>query len=678
MESFTGINMMTLLMPTDPAFLDRIDTVEEIDNVLQNHVFLDLVFMDEWQNWTGYNVKSMNGNEWLVEAEGGSIFLLNAAGDRVRVYGDDELFENGVVHFVDSFLIESSQSLSSASPTIQEGDRTPPLLMNVSFLAFNRFGGSARDLSTPVNANKLNRALDTMIESVVSNLETPKRRRLRNSLRRRLAVSLVPESSEVYGLSDADCSEYYDGVPAGSSCQKVFAHYKLQLEGENEQEVEKKYEAAIQKAIEKGALQKSLDQVDPTFIYDVAAIDAAPVPSSDSTKMEWWVILIIVLGCLCGVCGVFCIGAYFMAPLEQGKSADEELEAPLMRGSLPEGTSDQSKDEPEDSSAHTPSNVHTSLDDGTTPDEYNIERELEEDRADVHWNGIDGLMEQENETKEGGELVGNDEDEVEWEYCDNLQGEDDAENEGDEVHFAEMTNNESAKVKPADDAGMEEEDVDVEGWDDEDQHAGAGDEELQREVEDEAQEGVTDQAIGKAAAVLDDDVSDNGADDSGDDGQEADEQWVDEDDTELPHDSDHDDHAVLQSDDDDNGGDVMISPAMDGSSEDSEFFDANDNSLTDLNFFAPEPASMESVTEQQAREPTVATTEEDTTTTSVATKKAYASKDENSDDDNMMLDDDDDDEEVLLGIHQLRSELEEIDRRASETFDAHSIKRHTK
>jgi Fasciclin domain len=586
-ERIDSINLMTFLMPTNPAFLDGTYTTEEIDIVLQNHMFLELVYMDEWQNRSGSYIKSMNGNEWLIEADGGSIFLLNAAGGRVQVYGNDVLFKDGVVHFVDSFLNASSRSVPTASPTTQEGDRA--LLMNASFLAFSQTGGTARSLSTPSNANTLNKAFDAMMNSVVSNQESPQRRVLKKSSRRRLAVSLSPESSKVYGVSDVDCTEY-DGVPAGSSCQTVFAHYKLQLQGENEQEVEKTYDAATQKAIEEGKLQQSLDQVDPAFPFKVAAITDEPAPSSD--KMEWCVILFIVLGCLFGVCGLCFIGAFLVARPERRKRADEELEAPLMEGSLHEGTSEQSKDEQEDSSAHMPSNTRAAAGDcDDTPDEDNVRTSVVEkvkDNAYEDGNGIARSTEQrEHETKEGGESWGSDD--GEWEYDDSPQGENHAEDEGDRVHFAKMTKGESAKVKARDDLYKDEE------------------------------------------------------------GNYGGESWADED-TDLPH-NDQGDQAVQQSNADD-GGEVMRSPATDGSSDESEFFDANDSPMSDPNF----DSSMKPVTEQQTRESGTAIAPV------IGARRAFGNH-ADSDDDSF-------DDEDVLGIPQLRSELEEIDRRASETFEA--------
>ena len=44
-ENITTINPMTLLVPTNAAFREETYTEQQIDTLLQNHVFLDLVFM---------------------------------------------------------------------------------------------------------------------------------------------------------------------------------------------------------------------------------------------------------------------------------------------------------------------------------------------------------------------------------------------------------------------------------------------------------------------------------------------------------------------------------------------------------------------------------------------------------------------------------------------------------
>jgi len=194
---------------------------------------------------------------------------------------------------------------------------------------------------------------------------------------RKLSVRLQSERTKVYDIQDVPCrsdSTAGASIPDGATCQDVYGKYELVVEGEDADEAANTYVQATEDAFQEGKLQEVLAegaQDTPLSALSVASLvdvkplvvaiepeevttdgDAAAGPESNETQngasnetqnsgesdetqdggeetdrdsdendsgeekdegMEWWKILLIVLGSLFGLIGVCCLGAAVFA-----------------------------------------------------------------------------------------------------------------------------------------------------------------------------------------------------------------------------------------------------------------------------------------------------------------------------------------------------------------------------
>ncbi|CAB9504379.1 beta-induced protein ig-h3 [Seminavis robusta] len=590
-------------------------------------------------------------------------------------------------------------------------DTNPPMKLTTSFLAFDQEGQrTARDLAAPASVETVNTAFDKFMIDVVANTEATQRHLLQAPSNRRLAVSLVPGSSVLYGVSDVSCADY-DGVPEKSSCQMVFAQYELILQDEDPKEVEKKYDEATQKAIEQGKLQQYLSQTDPNYPFKVAAVTDEPEASSD--KMPWWVILFIVLASVFGVCGLCCIGGYFMSGPVRPKQNDDDIEAPLLEATAVHVTSDRVKPEQQEPSDGQDERTPTGEDSSVTPlDQNNLQREVVDDDYDEDVNRIARVEDQagDDSSDEDGRDEPWGEDDGSWEDGDETY---------DEAHNVRLNKSEVAEVVSDEEDDLD--DGDGQSW----EHGDDDDEQQPRENPDldqrdkEPNQDNEGEHQNRNAAFEVNDASQHGEElmqdeeaqamDVVDDEEEhpAEEaQTMDEDKEEQPADadigmvsegSDHDsniDGGMAETWDDEDveqptGEEGVVTPTDEqvGTSPDdekearsptaspeTEVFDANDSPRSDGNAVEELRAPAEPLPhmEQTAGEPAavaVAQTNidgagEEPTGMPADTMIARVDS-EDTDLDGF--------DEEGLGIAKLRSELAEIDRRAATSFASESL-----
>ncbi|KAG7366728.1 hypothetical protein IV203_029398 [Nitzschia inconspicua] len=157
-----------------------------------------------------------------------------------------------------------------------------------SFIVANSLGLTAKDLQTGVNRDGLNNAYGQFAVKATSELSAvvaaSNRRKEYNLRRRKLVVSLSPDSDEIYLVVDSTCPE---DVAARSSCQTAYAKFGLTITDEDPQEISDEYTAATQAMISNGLLQTTLTEVDPTSQLSIvnasfpARATLPPTPAPD-------------------------------------------------------------------------------------------------------------------------------------------------------------------------------------------------------------------------------------------------------------------------------------------------------------------------------------------------------------------------------------------------------------
>ena len=216
---------------------------------------------------------------------------------------------------------------------------TPAFAVNTSFVVFNQDNLEAVDLAKAASARILQRAFDEFVESLFAELEGEQRQLHLAS--RRLTATLRPDSSTIAAVAPMDCPNT-NTIPKDATCQQVFSTYELYVEDEDPVVAVARFVDATERAIDEGKLQAKLDQEDPEYpftISGVATSDSYDQNNASDDKMTWWVILVVVLGCVFGACGLCCIGAYFVEgsrktdPGPHPDSRDLE-EAPLVEVSV--------------------------------------------------------------------------------------------------------------------------------------------------------------------------------------------------------------------------------------------------------------------------------------------------------------------------------------------------------
>jgi hypothetical protein len=235
----------------------------------------------------------------------------------------------------DGKLDESLKKEDPDTPFTVAGSFVPDytrIPINASWVFFNTEGYSATDLAAPENAAILNKAFADFVYDLVNKTESTREQQViptERRRRRRLVVSVEPESARVDAVVDVDCREAEEQVPSGAKCQRVFGQYQLVLLAEPDPEaVTTLYVQATEEGIKNGELQESIEVIAPEgwafTVADSYEEDKEPPQEKEDDNMQWWLILIICLSIVLGVCLLGFAVAYFTTQIVR---PEEEIEA---------------------------------------------------------------------------------------------------------------------------------------------------------------------------------------------------------------------------------------------------------------------------------------------------------------------------------------------------------------
>jgi len=201
----------------------------------------------------------------------------------------------------------------------------PSFGVNISFVVFNQANLKAEDFALPENARIMRTSFLVFVEELVSQREGSRRNLQATS------TSLRPDSGTITGVAPMSGCPLVDDIPFDASCLTVYGYYELLIQSDSPQAVVEAYITATADSIADGVLQSKLDETNSSYPFRISS-DASNhdgnssnlnrASSGSNDGMEWWVMLCIVLGCVCGVAGCCCIGAYF-AGRRKGKSASD-------------------------------------------------------------------------------------------------------------------------------------------------------------------------------------------------------------------------------------------------------------------------------------------------------------------------------------------------------------------
>eukprot|EP00980_Cylindrotheca_fusiformis_P004829 scaffold1034_cov127-Cylindrotheca_fusiformis.AAC.10 len=170
----------------------------------------------------------------------------------------------------------------SPSPSVQSDPTIVPMEGELevfnAFIIINIVGISAGQLGSGANRNGLNRAYDTFVKEAVNRIS---QNTASSSLRRqrRMEVSFVTESPEIYRLRDTECPDRQNPTNR-DVCQIVYAKFLVDIQDENTIQVVDQYIEATQNDIESGFLQDALSSEDP---FSPLKILNATFPVRDET-----------------------------------------------------------------------------------------------------------------------------------------------------------------------------------------------------------------------------------------------------------------------------------------------------------------------------------------------------------------------------------------------------------
>ena len=143
----------------------------------------------------------------------------------------------------------------------------PPGISEVynSFLVTNSEGLTAAEVANGTDFDNLNTAYGEFAEQATNDLngqrESGSVSRLLRKRRRRLEVSFVNASEDIYLLVDLDCPESIPGEVG--SCLTAYASFQVTIDDEDPDEVSAFYTAGAQALISDGLLQQVLTETDP-------------------------------------------------------------------------------------------------------------------------------------------------------------------------------------------------------------------------------------------------------------------------------------------------------------------------------------------------------------------------------------------------------------------------------
>jgi hypothetical protein len=118
-EVFSSRSPVTVFLPPFSTW-DSNMPEELIDDVLLNHAFDGLLFADELLDMGGQSIASINGKIWQLVVSDGMVSIESDGSGSVPVVMQstkDTLAMNGVVHYVNTFLVDTTSSTSAPSTT---------------------------------------------------------------------------------------------------------------------------------------------------------------------------------------------------------------------------------------------------------------------------------------------------------------------------------------------------------------------------------------------------------------------------------------------------------------------------------------------------------------------------------------------------------------------------------
>ena len=112
-ETLKGTGPFTVFAPTDAAFaklpkatLDKVLADKAmLTKILTYHVVSGEVTADQVVGMNGTKVKTVEGGSFTVNVKDGTVSLLDAAGNTVKVTKTDIMASNGVIHVIDAVLM---------------------------------------------------------------------------------------------------------------------------------------------------------------------------------------------------------------------------------------------------------------------------------------------------------------------------------------------------------------------------------------------------------------------------------------------------------------------------------------------------------------------------------------------------------------------------------------------
>lgn len=112
-DTLEGTGPYTVLAPTDDAFknmpagvldmLLKVDSKEKLKNILNYHVIPGTLALSQFTN--GQKIKTVNGQELVVEVTDKQVTFVDAKGGKAMVVEGDKSATNGMVHTISAVLL---------------------------------------------------------------------------------------------------------------------------------------------------------------------------------------------------------------------------------------------------------------------------------------------------------------------------------------------------------------------------------------------------------------------------------------------------------------------------------------------------------------------------------------------------------------------------------------------
>ena len=133
-ESLKSLLPVTVLYAPNEAFQGKVFKINDIsEEILENHIFKELLWCDKLVDMRGELVESNNGRAWRISVNDDGFPCFDAIGDPIGrlplkacIVQCDTLVRNGIVHELDTALVDKDYvTTPSGSPTENPGALTP-------------------------------------------------------------------------------------------------------------------------------------------------------------------------------------------------------------------------------------------------------------------------------------------------------------------------------------------------------------------------------------------------------------------------------------------------------------------------------------------------------------------------------------------------------------------------